>query len=87
LFEVPLIGLMGQEVLDIEEACFQLRGPCHQHQSAVSRSLDLYGSWPESGGLWYKSMDSKRTICSHSEGGVGQELLDIEEACFQSRGP
>ena len=31
--------------------------------SAVFTSLDLYGSSPESGDLWYKSGNAKKTIC------------------------
>ena len=46
-------------------------------QSAVFRSLDINGSSPESGGLWYKSGDSKKTVCSGSEG------WRVSTACLQ----
>ena len=37
-------------------------------QSAVFRSLDLCGSSPDSGGLWYRFGGLKKTMRSHSEG-------------------
>ena len=43
-------------------------GPCHPEQTAVFTSLDLHGSSPEFSDLWHKFSDSKKRICSHSEG-------------------
>jgi len=34
------------------------------HQTAFFQVLDLYWASPESGGMWYKSRQSKKTICS-----------------------
>ena len=39
------------------------REPAREGSNRLCLVLDLYCRWPESGAVWYKAMQLKKTIC------------------------